>query len=239
MIQIHLCDHSPLVLEKCSHAILQIAKKHRISACTHLSLSCEELFFKLADTPYAADLILIDAAMENLKGIEAIRRLRSCGCRAPVIFLTLNRDLVFDAFDVAPVHYLLKDTVSPQRFEEVVLNAIGHAERHVAETILCSRGSVIKQIPLDIISYFEVRDHMVTVHYGAQSFDFYACMDYLERQLREKCFIRIHRSYLLHLDYIDLIEKNSVLLVTGEMLPLGHTYAKHVRALFSQLFPAR
>jgi DNA-binding NarL/FixJ family response regulator len=57
------------------------------------------------------DFAILDLHMPNLTGIQAVRKLRSAGCTAKLLILSISRDdnLVIDAFDSGADAYLLKD----------------------------------------------------------------------------------------------------------------------------------
>jgi DNA-binding LytR/AlgR family response regulator len=75
---------------------------------------------------------------------------------------------------------------------------------------------------------------VVTVYYDVkESFEFYGSMDQLMQQLKKKNFIRVHRSYMVNLQYIEKFQPHGLLLKTGEYIPIGVTYMKLVKQEFS------
>lgn len=140
---------------------------------------------------------------------------------------------MFDSFDVSPTHYILKETVTDSRFREIFFKAAILSEKKSKELFSCENSSVKKQIPITQISYFEVRNRIITVHYDSNTFDFYSKMENIENELGKKNFIRVHRSYLVHLPYIEQLNKDSIILITGEVVPVGITYSKNIKISIS------
>jgi DNA-binding LytR/AlgR family response regulator len=67
---------------------------------------------------------------------------------------------------------------------------------------------------------------MVSVFYAGKEMSFRSSILYLKEQLPEKSFIRTHRSYIINLKYISCIRQRSIILTTGQEVPIGVTYAK-------------
>ena len=85
-----------------------------------------ELVDKLATTP--VDVIVSDARMPKLTGIEALRELRARGDRTPLILLTTFDDsrVMLEAVEAGAQGFLLKDA-SPEDLREAILRvADGH-----------------------------------------------------------------------------------------------------------------
>lgn len=234
MLTVYLCDDNKFVLDNYKSMLLRIAKEHEAAINVQTFLSGEQLLFYIGDGDARPDIIYLDILMGGDNGIKIAQKLREMNCQAEIIFLTANPEFVFDSFDSAPAHYLLKDTITKERFCEIFFKTALKAEAKSKALFYCENGSVKKQIPLSQISYFEVQNRIVTVHYNHTSFDFYAHMEDVERKLGSKTFVRVHRSFLVQLQYIEQVVKNSLILSTGDTIPVGITYAKPLKTALSQ-----
>lgn len=234
MINIYICDDNRVILDKFEALIKSMAEKN--GALVHITSlnSAEQLLFDLSESPNKADIIYLDVSMGRMNGVEAANKLRELGCNAEIIFISSSKDHVFEAFDCSPLYYFLKQEISTQKFESVFLKAVDRCSQKEKDLFICESSSVSKQISLDSISHFEVRNRVVTVFYGNESFDFYSSMDKLEKELSEKGFIRTHRSFMINLKYIDKIQKDSITLIGGETIPMGSTYSKKIKMVFSK-----
>lgn len=100
---------------------------------------------------------------------------------------------------------------------------------------VCESGSARKVIPIKDISCFEIYKRLVRVHYqGGKSFEYYGTMEQLEKQMLEKGFVRVRRSYMVNLQYIGKFQRPNLILKTGELIPIGVTYIKLVDQAFSK-----
>ncbi len=234
MVIIYLCDDNQQMIKKYSKLVKLVANRNMIPISLSTFESGEALLFHLLESPNLADIIYLDILMGSLNGVETAKRLRELGCNSEIIFLTTIEDYVFEAFDISPVQYLIKDSTSTKRFEEVLLRAVSLAEDKKTEVFICESGSARKVIPIKDISYFEIYKRLVKVHQqGEISFEYYGTMEQLEKQMLEKNFIRIHRSYIVNLQYIGKFQRSSLILKTGEEIPIGVTYKQQVSEAFS------
>ncbi len=233
MLNILLCDDDYRMTQHYSTMITKAAKKHNIPVSLSTFNSAEALLFHLTEVP-AADIIYLDILMGKKSGMEAAKELRSYGCEAEIIFLTTSEDHVFEAFSVTPVQYLLKGTTSETDFEQTFLHAVGLAEHKEKETFLCEYGSTRKVIPFKNISYFDIWQRIITVHYNVdQTAKFYSSMEKLQKQLANKNFVRSHRSYLVNLSYIKQIGPQNLILKTEETIPISAMYMQTLKNALS------
>ncbi|WP_313187249.1 LytR/AlgR family response regulator transcription factor [Lacrimispora sp.] len=187
----------------------------------------------MSDTPDLPDIIYLDILMDDLNGVNTAKKLRELGCNAEIIFLTSSDDYVFDSFDVSPVYYLLKAETSETKFEQVFLRAVHLSSSKVTQKFICKSGALRKIIPIKEISHFVIWKGIVTIHYGKnEKFEYWITMEELEEQLREKNFVRTHRSYIVNLQYIAEFQRRTIILKTGEMIPVGVTYEEKVKGTF-------
>ncbi|MEG2022352.1 MAG: LytTR family DNA-binding domain-containing protein [Oscillospiraceae bacterium] len=233
MINICLCDDNSILLEKYKNMLLCVAEENNILVSLKTFLSGEQLLFYLSDSPNDADIIYLDVIMADLNGIETGKRLRELGCKAEIIFLTSCESHVYDSFDINPLYYMLKDNSSTDKFNEVFLRAVGLSSDKTTEAFMCESGSVIKKIPLKDITYFEIHNRIITVHYNKNTFDFYSTIESVEQELCAKRFIRCHRAFLVNIKHIDSIDSANIYLSDKSTLPVGSTYLKAVKQALS------
>lgn len=235
MLTIYLCDDNQEAVNQYARLLKKIAKKNNVDVIISSFDSGEGLLFHLFDSPNQADIIYLDILMGKLNGMDTGKKLRELGCKSEIIYLTTSEDYVFDAYDISPVNYLVKDKTSTARFEEVFLRAVILARKKEIDMFVCESGNVQKVIPIKEISFFEIWKRVVTVHYnGNETVSFYSTMEQLEGRLLHKGFVRIHRSYIVNLRYIANFGQNSLGLKTGVEIPIGVTYMKQVRQAFRE-----
>lgn len=177
------------------------------------------------------DLLFLDIQMPTLTGIELLKSLTN----APmVIFTTAHREYALTGFELDVVDYLLK----PISFERL-LQAIGkvykykqgvpqHKEEPLTDSFLCvQEGSKTIKIPLDEILYIESQRDYVKIITTARSVKVQERTGVLEQKLRQKGFLRIHRSFIVPVVKIDSWSACEVG-IKGHVLPIGRTFSNEV-----------
>ena len=120
-------------------------------------------------------------------------QLRRRGERGLVIFVTVLREQVYDAFDVEACGYLLKP-LDGEQFRRTMDRVLGLLERRGAGSVVIRRGSGCEVVPLADIVYCEVRGRKVYVHRsGGDVLDYYDKLEDLERRV-DRRFFKCHRG---------------------------------------------
>lgn len=191
----------------------------------------------LLDTEKAYDIIFLDIQMDGLNGIETARMLRKQNEETVLIFVTGVKEYVFEAFDVAAFHYLLKP-IKESKFREVFDRAAKEAEkrkeREQEQLFVKTKNRNITLNYKDIM-YLENRGRKVEIHTTGESIEIYAAMTELESQLRGN-FYRCHRGYLVNMAYITEYCNDSISLRNGESIYLAkERYNEFVKAYMRYL----
>ena len=212
-------------------------EKRILALCDEMTLNVEllsyskgkQLLFELDSQKNYPDLILMESELSDISGVAAAKTLRERGYKGELIFISKNDRYWMDAFDLKACNYVLKGETIPDRFNVVFKSAVTTIIEKDTEYMLLSCNGQSVSIKLQNIQYFEVFNRILTVHYEDKSFEFYSTMGKIEQQLRNQKFIRIHKSYLISLNYVSASNRNEVTMLDGTRLPLGRTYAKTLK----------
>jgi DNA-binding response OmpR family regulator len=81
------------------------------------------------------DIILMDYFMPGLNGLEVTRTLKAKGVRAPVIFLTVNKDLALavEVMKLGVEDYLVKEEITTPVFPKTLLSIV--EKRKIADEL--------------------------------------------------------------------------------------------------------
>ena len=164
------------------------------------------------------DLIFVDIQMPDLTGIEFSRILEN---KPKIVFTTAYAKYALEGFKVDAVDYLLK----PFSYEEF-LTAARKAEKLIKlekaaqneeveannEFLFLKSDYKIRRINFNDIRYIEgLKDYVkVYLQNEPKPVMSLSSLKALETKLPESKFMRVHRSYIVNLDKIEIIERGRV-----------------------------
>ena len=166
------------------------------------------------------DIVFLDIIMQELDGMKTAQIFREKASDKVLIFVSSSREYVFEAYDVEAFQYLLKP-VEGRKLKSVLRKAVLKTEKRTQEFIIVSRDRQKKKLFLDDIYYFEIKGRMVDVHGPEGIFTYYEQIGELEDKLRDKGFFRCHKSYLINLKYVDVYNRQEVILENGETIVIA------------------
>ncbi len=177
------------------------------------------------------DLLFLDIQMPDLTGIEFVRSLEN---PPAVIFTTAYRDYAIEGFELNALDYLVKP-ISFQRFLKAANKAQSFFEMQrqnlakPAEPIPASPefffikcdGQFIK-IKLADVLYFESEKDYVFIYTEQKRYLTLLSLKQLERELPPDRFLRVHRSFLVSLEKVELVD-GSNLVIKGKQIPVSRS----------------
>lgn len=171
------------------------------------------------------DLVFLDINMPDISGFELIL---SEEYKFSVILTTAHREYALEAFDYGVLDYLLKPfsfdrfTKAINRYQRVeVLN-----EKNYPNTIEMKVDGEILSFPLKDVIYFQSWGNYVKLFTIDGSFICSSTTKEVELKLPKHIFVRIHKSYVINIKYVDNFDIDYVTLSNQTYLPVGITYRK-------------
>lgn len=186
------------------------------------------------------DLIFLDIQMPKINGFELLEIISE---KPAVIFTSAFDEYALKAFETNSLDYLLKP-FSKERFANAInkwrntlnlptanldqLNEITFKQPDEQLRVVVKDNHEIIIIPTVEIEYFEAYDDYIKIHHKGKVHLKKKTMNYFEKTLDPKQFVRIHRSYLLNINEltrIESFEKNSyvAILKSGKRIPISRT----------------
>jgi len=178
------------------------------------------------------DLVFLDIQMPELTGIQFLKIL---GGKCKVILTTAYPEFALEGFDLDVVDYLLKP-IPYERFYKAALKAqqiIAPAQTETVNVAPAGGNDFIfikgdtknKFIRVNYgdILYIEGLKNYVSVYTSTQRIVTYQALRELEVDLPKPPFYRIHKSYIISLDKIKMVDGNT-LYINDQSLPIGDTY---------------
>ncbi|MDR2979652.1 MAG: LytTR family DNA-binding domain-containing protein [Bacteroidales bacterium] len=189
------------------------------------------------------DILLTDIEMPDMNGVDFVKGLQK---NPAVIFTTAYSEYAVEGFVLSAVDYLLKPISFP-RFVQAINKAINQIDSHSKPTMIVKGDAEtndkdyisikadykIYKVNYNDLIYIEGQSEYVTFHTKHRNITAYYALKNLELQLPEKQFIRVHKSYIVSMKYVEFIEGN-VIAVEGTKIPIGASYKEEVVNFFKQ-----
>lgn len=217
MLQFAICDDEPLMVRELADRLADYMKK-RPGALYRVSRFSSGR--ALLESGGGFDVIFLDIQMERPDGMETAKALRRRGEAGLLIFVTVLRECVFDAFEVEALDYLVKP-LEAGRFGRTLDRALRLLERRAAKTLVVRRGAACEVVSLAGLVYCEVQGRKIYFHKSDGTVvDGYERMEALEHAVDSR-FFRCHRSYLVNLDHVRGCQAGQVLLTGDGRIPVS------------------
>lgn len=177
------------------------------------------------------DLIFLDINMPDISGMQLVQTLSP---RPMIIFTTAYSHYAVDSYNLNAVDYLLKP-ITFERFLAAVNKASSAnpvksngTAKEDETTIFIKSGPQTYQVKVNDILYLEKDGNYITVHLRDRNILIRENMGDIFDLVPESDFVRIHKSYVVAVKHISMIEVHQ-LIINGEKIPIGSTYRESLR----------
>ncbi|QSX40706.1 LytR/AlgR family response regulator transcription factor [Shewanella cyperi] len=174
------------------------------------------------------DVLISDIDMPGLNGIELCKSLVR---PIKTIFVTAHDDFAVEGFGLSAIDYLLKPVAFPrflQAINKISLNGTaitGPSKDYMFIKI----DGIKKRVDIQEILFIEAQGDYLKIKLKDKHYLILQTMSEIDKQLQGFDFIRIHRSYIVNLAYVDLIDKDYLVIGDCE-LTIGKTYRNALHA---------
>ncbi|WP_208559196.1 LytR/AlgR family response regulator transcription factor [Marinilactibacillus kalidii] len=227
-LTIAIVDDETIQIESMKSLIKRSAETLNLSVELLEFSSGEAFLFELEDHK-AIDIVFLDIEMNQLDGLDVAKKIRETEQGLTIVFATAFAEYAVQGYDVQAMDYLLKP-IHVDKIERVLTR---HLEKKPAikESIMIeSNGERIKLF-LENILFIEVNRRECTIHLKEQIVTTNQTLKEISEKLTDD-FIQTHRSYIVHVKYIDRLLKTDIKLSNGENIPLSRRLAKVVQEKF-------
>lgn len=178
------------------------------------------------------DLIFLDIVMPQISGPEFLKTLYNLPM---VIFTTAYKEYAFEGFENDAIDYLVKP-LGFDRFLKAVnkafqmlrfKNPVTAAKEEISAVssgfLMVKVEYTTIRVDLNDILYIEGLKDYVKIHTEGKHILTKTTMKNIIEKLPSGTFLRVHKSYIISLDKIDMIE-NSRIVIGNQRIPIGESY---------------
>lgn len=213
MMNIAICDDDKNLRDTVESYILQYLMKNDNDFKIKKYESGESLLKDIDDI----DLVFLDYDFEDVgaNGMVIARAIRQKKLDVTIIFLTSYTSIVYEAFEVAAFRFLVKPIDKNTLF--TVLDAYFNMMNE-DKVIVIKKDGTNNYIKYSQISYIEADGKNSIIHYVNKK-DVLNCSENLakiEKMISNNSFFRCHKSFLVHMKYVDSFSRMGLKLQNGE-----------------------
>jgi DNA-binding LytR/AlgR family response regulator len=185
---------------------------------------CENAFdaANILQSNQLVDVLITDIQMPKITGMELIKSLSS---PPQIIITTAHRNYTLESFELGVADYLIKP-FSFERFFRAINRVQGILEKNkfIAEPaspttnnhLFVYDGKKHINVMHDDILYIEGLKEYVKIVTKDKPITTLKRMKEIEVELPHSSFFRIHKSYIVHLPAIKIIEGNSIVMMNND-----------------------
>lgn len=178
------------------------------------------------------DIFCLDVEIRGgMSGIEVAKKIRGDNYRSEIIFTTSHKEEAYKAFEVNTLRYLLKP-VQKEMLEGALDLALLKMKERESQVLVLSQGQKFIQIPHADILYFETIDRKIKVNTMKKSYIVDNKINDLEKQLSERYFFRVHKSYLVNLAYVKEHDQTTIIMQNGNAVYISRLKLKAFKERF-------
>ena len=169
------------------------------------------------------DLIFLDIHLPKISGIEFIKSLKH---QPAVILTTAFSEYAVESYELNVVDYLVKP-FSFIRFVQAVTKVttpVGNQNQPTEEPLFVKSGHEFVQIvPSSILFIHSDLDYTEVHLENTKKILTNDTLANWEQRLMNKGFIRVHKSYIVHIAKIDKVVSNQIT-IGGTTIPIGRAF---------------
>lgn len=218
--KIAICDDEPAHIEKIRNILLDYET---------VNYSNPTALLKAVSDGARFDVLFLDIMMPQLDGISLARELRRYDVDMLIVFITSKIEFMQTGYEVRAFRYLLKEQIEdglPKIWRDIEKELSDRQDDYFTY----ESEHKTNRFPLRDILYFESNLRRIIIHTKtSEQASLYGKLDDIAEKY--SAFIRIHKSYLVNRQYIRTICAGTVVLSTGDILPVSRKYASQLEEL--------
>jgi len=225
MIRCIAIDDEPLAVIKIAGYIRKVPFLELVAECR----SAAEAMSIMDSTD--VQLLFIDINMPDISGMEFVKSLAN---KPYIVFTTAYSEYAVEGFQVEAVDYLLKPITFSNFLKaankvktliELSANNQKESVKTTANHLFVKSDYKLIRIELADIKYIESQHEYIKIHLvNSAPVMTQLSLKSIEEQLPPDRFMRVHRSYIVNLSMVSVIERNRIVFDGKVYIPISEQY---------------
>lgn len=205
-VKVGLVDDREIDLDK-MHGIVSSIEEVEI---VFLTTSAEEAYKQIKKE--SIDVLIADIEMPNMSGYELADIIHSHALDIAVIFVTATSGYAVHAFELNVHDYIMKPYPKERLIQSMKRLLKKNQSTEMKGRLYLKQKNDIHIVQKQDIIFIERSGRSTTIYTKNEDIKTYLTLNELEGELRERDFIRSHRSFIINIHYVknfSLYAKNS------------------------------
>ena len=236
ILKIGICDDEPSIIttivKYLNHYELAYDIDFEISTFTNA-----KQLLQTYNNPGVFHILFLDVEMPEMSGIELATAIREIPDRnVHIVFVSSYPEYMKDSFNVQAFQYLTKP-ISEKDFTLELNRIVKDLKQSLATKLIVSTSMDEELVFLDEIIYIKSvnsKKKQLTYVLKDRTIDSIGKISDLEKTLQSSGFACPSQGYLIHLQHLNLIRKNELLLSNGDIIPLSRRKERPLREYFNE-----
>jgi len=218
-------DDEPLAVKKMAGYIQKVPFLELVAECRSASEA-----MRIMDSA-DIQLLFVDINMPEISGMEFVKSLTS---KPYIVFTTAYSEYAVEGFQVEAVDYLLKPISftnflkAANKVKTLIELTAGNQQESIKTTanhLFVKSDYKLIRIELADIKYIESQHEYIKIHLvNSNPVMTQVSLKGIEEQLPSDRFMRVHRSYIVNLAKITVIERNRIIFDGKVYIPVSGQY---------------
>lgn len=213
-MKVAVCDDEPGELKKVASMTREIAAQEGI-ACELALYESSTALLKAIQGGAQYHALLLDVMMDELSGMELAAALRRQGDGTAIVFISNNREMALQGYEVSAIRYLAKP-VEQDKLSEALM--VCYRTCQAMKEILLPIGNRQRRISLEDLIYAEAWERGMRLHMTEGHLDVSLKTSGLQALLPDEQFVLCHRAYIVNLAFVHNVKRYELELKNGTSL---------------------
>ncbi|MCM1285075.1 MAG: LytTR family DNA-binding domain-containing protein [Acetobacter sp.] len=228
-----ICDDE----QTCSETIINYLEKY----CDEHNIDC--FYDSFDNTEEAAkseslyNIAFLDIEIDKKTGLDIAEHLKKKNKNIIIFFITNYEKYMDNAMDYLALRFL-KKPLDYSRFYSGLDRAV-ELISNIPLDVYIKESSKITKINSNDILYIETLSRKTKIVTENETYYSKELIDDWQKELTLACFRRIHKSFIINLNYVKKYKRCEVILTNNEIIPISYRCQKDFREFFDDYIRRR